>query len=148
MNDINWLDWITAIASFVTAFGVLLAWYQIREARKQARTQFEDNLAREYREIASQFPVKALLGKELDEKEYSEALENLYHYIDLSNEQTFLRQKGRINADTWKSWCDGIKSNLSRPAFKRAWEEIKPHVNDFQELRRLEESDFKDDPHA
>ena len=69
------------------------------------------------------------------------------HYIDLTNEQIFLRQYNRVSAKTWENWRDGIKSNLARPAFKRAWNEIKLRVpKSFEELRRLEKVDFKDDP--
>lgn len=149
MNSISWLDIVSAIASIATAVGIWFAWQQIRLAKQQATTQFEDNMAREYREIALQLPVKALLGEELNDKEYTQALDNFYHYIDLSNEQVFLRQNERISTETWINWCDGIKSNLSRPAFKKAWEEIKMRASDsFAELRRLEASGFKDDPHS
>lgn len=70
-----------------------------------------------------------------------------YHYIDLSNEQIFLRQHGRVSAETWENWRGGIKSNLSRPAFKQAWKEIGGRAHDiFDELRRLEKSGYQDDP--
>jgi hypothetical protein len=143
----NWMALITTVASVATAFGVLFAWWQIRLAKQQAITQFEDGLAREYRNIAQKIPVKALLGGEIEEKDYEKALDDFYHYIDLTNEQVFLRQNNRITLKTWENWCDGIKSNLSRPAFKRAWTEIKLRATDsFNELRRLEASGFKDDP--
>jgi hypothetical protein len=143
----NWIDIVTALASVATAFGVGFAGLQIRLAKRQARTQFEDGLAREYREIAQRIPVKALLGEEIDDRDYGNALDELYHYIDLSNEQVFLRQNDRISSKTWENWCDGIKSNLSRPAFKKAWTEIKSRATEsFNELRRLEASGFKDDP--
>lgn len=149
LSGTDLLDWVTAIGSIATAIGIFFTWRQIRLAKQQAATQFEDSIAREYREIASQLPVKALLGEELDEKEYNQALDDLYHYIDLSNEQTFLRQNERISLETWEFWCDGIESNLSRPAFRRAWGEIKSRTDDsFAELRRLEASGFKDDPHS
>jgi hypothetical protein len=65
----------------------------------------------------------------------------------LTNEQIFLRQVGRVRKNTWQNWRDGIKSNLSRPTFHRAWEEIKARSNgSFQELRRLERENFKSDP--
>jgi hypothetical protein len=143
----NWLELITALASLATAIGVLLAWWQIRLAKQQATTQFEDNIVREYREIALRLPVKALLEEQLDDAEYLQELENFYHYIDLTNEQIFLRQQNRINVKTWENWRDGIKSNLAKPAFKRAWDEIKLRAPDsFEELRRLELVDFKTDP--
>jgi len=147
VSGITWLDVVATFASVATAVGVFLAWWQIRLAKQQATTQFEDNMAREYREIALRLPVKALLGEELDEKEYANALDDFYHYIDLTNEEIFLRQHGRISAKTWNNWRDGIKSNLSRPAFRKAWEEIKSRASDsFEELRLLEASGFAADP--
>jgi hypothetical protein len=138
---------VTTIASVATAVAVFFAWWQIRLAKRQAITQFEDSLGREYREIAQRIPVKALLGEEIEEKLYEKALDDFYHYIDLTNEQVFLRQNNRITLKTWENWCDGIKSNLSRPAFKKAWAQIKSRATEsFNELRRLEASDFKDDP--
>jgi hypothetical protein len=143
----DWSELITTLASAVTAIGVLLAWWQIRLAKQQATTQFEDTIAREYREIALRLPVKALLEEQLDDKQHNEELENFYHYIDLTTEEIFLRQQNRIGFQTWSNWRDGIKSNLTKPAFKKAWEEIKRRAPDnFYELRRLEQSEFKDDP--
>jgi len=137
-----------AIASIATAVAVFLAWWQIREARQQTITGFEDGLAREYREIAQNIPVAALLGDELQEAEYTAALDDFYHYIDLSNEQVFLRQRGRVRKETWANWRDGIKSNLSRPAFRAAWELIKRKASgSFEELRRLEAEGYSTDPH-
>ena len=156
MSSVYWLEWIRAIASVMTALGVIftsigvfLAWRQILFTKRQAVVQFEDSLAREYREIMQELPVGAWLGEELDDEEYAHALDSFYRYIDLSNTQTFLRKKGRVSAETWEEWCAGIQWNLSRPAFRKAWVEIKTKAEDiFEELRRLEKSGFKDDPHS
>jgi hypothetical protein len=64
----QWLDWITAIASLATAGALFVAIWQLGEGRKQARTDFEDELNREYREIIHNIPVKAFLGGELQIK--------------------------------------------------------------------------------
>jgi hypothetical protein len=94
-------------------------------------------------------PLKALLGAELTTEEFTEAQYGLYRYIDLCNEQVFLRQNARVCEATWVFWRDGIKSNLARPAFKKAWEDFKIAVpSSFGELRQLEKTDFKDDPAA
>lgn len=91
--------------------------------------------------------MEALLGKELTLDEAKKARDGIYFYVDLSNEQVFLRQNGRVSDATWILWRDGIGSNLSRPAFEEAWKEFKKEApNIFLELRRLEESDFKNDP--
>jgi hypothetical protein len=147
MGDINWLELVSTLASVVMAVGVVFAWWEIRLTQKQAVMAFEDDFDREYREIIRQIPAKALLGGDLDEAEFGEAFRYLFQYIDLSNEQVFLRQIGRISPETWETWREGIEMNLRQRAFKRAWEQIKAQASDtFTELQRLERSGFKEDP--
>ena len=134
----DYLIWVSPIANCVMAVGVFLVFGQIRLTKKLANTQFEDSLAREYRELAAKIPTKALLGDELTEEEYKATFDEFYHYIDLSNEEAFLWERKRITKETWIYWLDGIKSNLSKPAFKKAWMEIKDKdKKSFQELRKV-----------
>lgn len=138
---------IEAIASVVTATGIFIGAYQLLLTKRINQTQFEDDLVNHYREIIKMIPVEALLGKELTPAEADKARDGIYFYIDLCNDQVFLRQNGRVSQATWILWRDGIRSNLSRAAFRKSWEEIKTTVpRDFAELRQLEKSDFKDDP--
>jgi len=140
------IDW-SALGSIGTALAVLVAAWQVHKNTQQARTDFEDDLSREYREVARCIPVKAHLGQELGEEEFEKAFPSLYQYIDLTNEQIFLRMNGRIRKETWLNWGDGMKSNLGRPAFIQAWSRIKKGSNEsFAELRRFEASGFADDP--
>jgi hypothetical protein len=140
------IDW-SAIGSIGTAVAVLVAAWQVCKSTQQARTDFEDDLSREYRELARCIPVKAHLGQELGEEEFEQVFPRLYQYIDLTNEQIFLRMNGRISKATWLNWRDGIKSNLGRPAFTQAWARIKKGSNgSFAELRNLEASGFSTDP--
>ena len=90
---------IGAIASAVTAVGVFLAFLQLRLTKQQATTSFEDTISSEYRELTTSIPTKALLGKQLSDAEHEKALDEFYHYIDLSNEQIFLRQRGRVTGN-------------------------------------------------
>lgn len=138
--------WISALAGLASAFGVFMAYWQLRLMKRLAVTEFEDGLAHEYRELCGRLPTKALLGKELTEEEYRKALDELIHYIDLCNEQVFLRKKGRVSESTWFNWCEGIRSNLELPAFARAWKEIKDCCHNFRELRQLEKEQFRNDP--
>ena len=131
-------DILSLIANIATAFGVIFTACQLYRNHRQSITDFEDTFAREYREFASKIPTKALLGETLTEAEYAEAFDEFYHYFDLCNEQAFHHEKKRVSNATWKFWCDGINSNLCRPAFKRAWSEIATRSNsDFSELRQL-----------
>jgi hypothetical protein len=142
----NVTDWVSAVSTVATACGVFFAYKQLRIAKEIAQLQFEDGLAREYRDLASKLPTQALLGGELLEPEYIKAFDELFHYIDLSNEQVSLRQRGRISAEVWTNWCLGIEANLALPAFNRAWLEIQAKCKSFPELRRLESEHFAVDP--
>jgi|SRR5437867_413760 len=140
------VDW-TAIGSIATAAAVLVASWQLYRRTLQARTNFEDDLSREYRELAQSIPVKVHLCEELAPEEFERAFPRLYQYIDLTNEQVFLRMNGRISKATWFNWRDGIKSNLARSAFAEAWVRVKAgSTGSFVELRRLEASGFSNDP--
>jgi len=136
-------NWITAVA---TVCGSLFVGFQLKTSKDIAQQEFENSMAKEYRDLVNRLPTKALLGATLSEDEYQEAFDELFHYIDLSNEQVFLRKQGRVGEEVWKSWKDGIENNLSLHAFKRAWRQIKEESDSFQELRRLELSNYEADP--
>ncbi len=138
-------EWISAIAALISTTGLGFVWWQLRLTKNIAQLQFEDSLAKEYRDLVSRIPTKALLGYGLSPIEYAAAFDELFRYIDLSNEQVGLRASDRIGAKVWKSWSDGIRDNLKLPAFEKAWLEIKSNSTSFQELRELEK-DFSRDP--
>ncbi len=140
------LQWVSAVAAVGSACGVILMFWQVRLVKRLAVTQFEDNLAREYRDLAGRLPAKALLGEELTEEEHQNALDEFIHYIDLCNEQVFLRRCRRISPATWVYWRDGIRSNLKQPAFRRAWQDIKKRSANFRELRQLEVEECWSEP--
>ena len=128
----------TAIGVGVTAIGVSFAAYQLHVTQKQSITTFEDSLTIQYRQIAATLPLKALLGESLTDEEHKFYLQFFYRYFDLCNEQAFLYKNGRISESTWELWKDGILTNLLRPAFAKAWEEIARRAkDDFNELRLL-----------
>jgi len=144
---LDWLGIINFLASAATAIGVLMAWQQVKLARRLAKTQFEDELAKQFRDIIWHIPVEALMGQQLSEEKYQSARDDFFRYVDLSNEQVFLRRHNRVSEETWWLWCEGMKAFLSRPAFRKAWEEFKAQAPDiFKELRRLEEQNFACDP--
>jgi hypothetical protein len=137
---------IQAIGSIATACGVFLALWQLHQTAAAARTGFEDDLDREYREIARKLPKDTFLNREVTiDGEDKEIFKDFWAYFDLSNQQVFLRQCHRVTKRTWRFWRDGIQSNISRPGFREAWKTIKADSNSFSELRRLE-ANFDDDP--
>jgi hypothetical protein len=138
---------IQDVASIATAIGVFFAAFQLWHTRARAITAFEDSLSNEYREITGRLPTEALLGEILTTDAHKAFLHEFYRYFDLTNSQIFLRQSGRISKKTWTFWAEGIETNLARPAFAVAWEEISRRAgSDFSELRHLIAGDFKSDP--
>lgn len=138
---------VQTLAFCITAGGVVLAWLQLKASREQARVDFEDALTREYRSLARDIPTKAFLGETLPDWQQEATLDEFFHYFDLSNEQVFLRMKGRVSGATWEEWREGIRQNLARPAFAKAWSTIKEKMPEsFEELKRLEQGGYLEDP--
>lgn len=134
----TWLDIVQVLASAATALGIFVAGWQLYLTKRQAVTQFEDHLSAQYREIARRLPLPALLGEHLDDATFARVLPEFYHYFDLSNEQAFLHEQGRVTRRTWTNWREGIEQNLRRPAFARAWAEVAARAKEsFTELRAL-----------
>ncbi len=140
------MNW-DSIASIATSIGVLIAAWQLREARRVAQTTFEDSFDQQYRELSMKIPVDSLLGKETPENKISEAREVIYNYLDLCNEQISLRKKNRVNKKCWESWQEGIKDNLEKSAFQKVWAEVKAEAPEtFTFLLLLEKKNFSSDP--
>lgn len=132
------LNLFSTLANLATAIAVIVAAWQLWLSQKQARTTFEDSLAREYRDLASRLPTEAFLGETLADNAYTKYFHAFYRYLNLCNEQIFLKRAGRISTKTWEFWQEGIESNLRRPAFSRAWSEVAARSDgDFSELRSL-----------
>ena len=140
------IDW-NSIVSIFTAIGVLIAAFQLRVSSKIAQSEFEDSIDQQYRELAKGIPVDALIGKSVSSDQVMLTRELIYNYLDLCNEQVFLRKKKRVRMDTWVDWCSGIKSNLGKTEFEKVWAEIKVESpSTFTFLEKLEESNFAEDP--
>lgn len=140
-------EWISAMGALASMAGVWFVWQQVRLAKEIAKDEFEDGLSKEYRELASRIPTKALLGAGLSPQEYERTFDELFRYIDLSNEQVTLRMRDRIRDETWVSWSAGIEFNLNLPVFHRAWNEVQKHnPTQFAELKRLVADSFRADP--
>lgn len=129
-----------------TPVSVLFLVYQLWQRKKQFTTEFEDKLTSDYRDIVYEIPVDALLD-DSDIEGYEGELKDYYRYIDLSNDQVFLRQEGRISKSTWENWRVGIENNMNRDDFERAWSDIKHRSpNSFNELRKLRDPNTRNDP--
>jgi hypothetical protein len=141
------LQLFEVLAASATAIGVVVVAFQFRQAKRQTQTAFEDDYTRQYRDIIQRIPVRALLSEPLDVDSFEKALDEIYNYFDLTNEQIFLRKERCVTTATWTNWCDRIKSNIALPAFRRAWVLVEDQAPAyFEELRRLQETGYREDP--
>jgi hypothetical protein len=137
-------------AAAATACGVALAAWALFLQRGQARTQFEDGVVQQYRELIKPHLVLDVMlenvARNLPDAE-RQRLHDVYLYLDLCNEQVFLRAIGRVSRATWMvQWSDGIRDNVRDiPAVADTWRLIQETTDDFRELRAFEQNDW-DDP--
>ena len=135
------------MGSLATALGVLAVLVELAAGRRQRRTELEDGLSREYRTIAAALPPDALLDRPTTPANLNEVpnpgpdeayLQLFLAYIDLCNQQVFLRMQRRISFATWKDWHWGIRDNLTRERLAPAWSYIRMHAqSSFHELAEL-----------
>jgi hypothetical protein len=137
-------DPIQLLANVVVILGLPTTIYQLALSRWQQRTAFEDTLTTAYRDLLRDIPIDAMCGCVVDLDETS--LRAFYRYFDLTNDELFLRRKGRVSASTWDEWVQGIKENMSLRAFHDAWAALNQDGRTFRELGRLIASDFTYDP--
>jgi hypothetical protein len=130
------------IAGIATAIGVAFGAAQLWLNRAQDRTAFEDRIADKYRKTIKPQITRALLDP-LDNRQ-REIVEPVYEYLDLCNEEVFLRIHGRVAKRTWEEWCRGICSNLTHEAIREGWQLAIEQLNDFDELWLLHVSGYKD----
>jgi hypothetical protein len=131
------------VASIATAIGVAIVALQLWYTRRQERVALEDRLTREYREITLKLPAEVFLEIPGEPPPpFHEDLAIYLHYVDLTNQQAFLRSQRRISRRTWDLWRDGIRENLeSRPAFREAWTYIRKNAgNGFNEVKAVTDS--------
>lgn len=135
---------VSAITSFVALIGLYFVWVQLNETKKIAQQQFEDSLAKEFRELINKIPTNVMLGESLSDEEFEKHFDEFFHYFDLTNEQIILKKRNRISDEVWSDWNEGIEAIMNLPVFQKAWARIEnSKINQFNELRKLIKSNKK-----
>lgn len=122
-------DGIQYATLIITGTGVLIALFaliwQSYQTREQLKLNFFADYTKRYQEIILNFSENInesdfdfnKLPKEIKEK----TLRYMRAYFDLSSEEYYLSQAGRIDKKVWKEWKSGIEFTFSKKAFKDAW---------------------------
>lgn len=117
-----WFQLLQAAGAVATSIGVAVAAAQLWLQKRQQKTDFEDRLSEQYRRVIAELSLDAVLDHPISgaperEPARNDAYRIFYRYFDLTNEQIFLKNEGRISAHTWENWEDGIRGGggVSRP---------------------------------
>src|SRR4051794_27330824 len=136
------------VASAATAAGVLVAAWALLLQRGLSRTHFEDEIVRQYRDVIKPQLLHGMIAGVLERFPAAEheRVRQVYLYLDLCNEQVFLRAIGRISSPTWRvQWGAGISGNLEEnAAIAEIWQILKIATEDFRELRAFESRGWTD----
>ncbi|MGO2277903.1 MULTISPECIES: hypothetical protein [unclassified Psychrobacter] len=141
------IEVLNVLVPYATVFGVGVAAYQIKRSNIQQRVLFEDSINKEYRDIIQRIPYKALIGEEVPSTEASAVHNEIYNYMDLCNEQIYLRMSNRVSKKTWNNWQEGIKTNFELKAFNDTLAEVFEKLpSNFSELQKVKALGFSTDP--
>ncbi|WP_296211323.1 hypothetical protein [Psychrobacter sp. UBA3480] len=136
-----------SLGLYITFLGLLAAIYQLRQNFLQQRTIFEDSISKEYRDIIQRIPYRALIGEEIPLSEASAVQNEVYNYMDLCNEQIYLRMSNRVSKKTWNNWQEGMKTNFELKVFNDTLNEVFEKLpSNFIELQSVKALNFSTDP--
>jgi hypothetical protein len=96
-------DLLQEMASIATALGVLVAVYQLRLARKQARASFEQEFVNRCWSIED--------DRLRDEPQLAEI--NKGRYLRLCEDEMKLMRLGQVSWWAWEVWHDGIRHGVA-----------------------------------
>jgi len=125
------LEELSQIATIVTGIGILIAVWQLRDSKVQRVRQFEDFYIQRYWSLMDELSLSALksmlsLANGAPTADFEDDdLRAAYSYLVLCEDEAELRRGGWISDVTWSLWRDYIASQLKRPPFDHAWNEIR-----------------------
>ncbi|MGI5171369.1 hypothetical protein ACQEU3_44170 [Spirillospora sp. CA-253888] len=148
--SIELAGWLTVIATWITALGVVVAAGGLHQAARQRVLSFEGFYIQRYWQLMDRLSYSAMCGHALEDDDEK----TIVAYLMLCEDELDLRAAGWISHDTWQVWQSGIKSCLQRELFGQVWRELardrQRSVNlsggDFARLRAFENGEY--DPYC
>lgn len=115
--------WLTAVAAIV---GLFFVWRQLGGLNKQLKLQTYSDYTRRYEAIVMRLPedVNSADFKLEGRGDYNQTMRAMRSYFDLCFEEWDLNEKKLIDPQFWETWQDGIRTAMSKTAFRQAWSVI------------------------
>ena len=124
MQNSDWIALGSAVATFLGVIVALLAiWWQLSMLKRQLTLQQFSDYTKRYQEIVQRFPEDVNEPAfQLDGRgDYDQTMRAMRTYFDLCFEEWYLNNRHFIDVRIWNIWLDGMKTALSKAAFRQAW---------------------------
>ena len=124
---------IALATGLATLAGVVVVFRQLQSLNQQTKLQNFAEYTRRYQQIVLKFPedinARDFTLTKKARKDYDEVMRYMRAYYDLCFEEWYLHGIGHIEDDFWEIWLGGIKTALSKPAFRQAWKLMQGNTN-------------------
>ncbi len=127
--SVGWGD----VPSIATGVGVLLAAYQLRQAKRSLREGFERTFVDRYERIVSGVDLDVLLGHMPPDLDNPSTKRAFFDYFELCEEELYYRSFRRVSSSTWRDWWYGMRLAFQNESFVDAFESIAGLANDEEE---------------
>lgn len=101
----SWADVIAAVASVIAALAACIAVFQIASINRQVHREFETQYLLRFWSLMDRRSVSLQVNGEMEEED----LPVLLAYLDLTEDQIALRERGRVTDDTWAFWAEDMR---------------------------------------
>lgn len=102
----NWAEVVSSFASLGTGIVVLLGAFQVRRMNQQMHREFEMQYLIRFWTLMDRRSRRLQLRGRPTQRDES----TLIAYLDLSEDQIALREKGRVTNHTWSFWARDIRA--------------------------------------
>lgn len=125
--SVNWGDVPTWVAAVAAVAGVIGLGAQLRGVDRQIRLQTYSDYTRRYEFLVAKFPEDINFASFVlrTRTDYASVMRTMRSYFDLCFEEWDLNENCLITKSVWKTWLTGMKTAMSKPAFRQAWDRVK-----------------------
>jgi len=138
---VSTMEVINTISYAITAAGVLLGVFGLRQARVSRMRDFESFYVKRYWDLFDGLSISARQAGD-DAAPSPDERRIMHAYLHLCEDEVDLRQQGWITDDAWQMWTSGISSQVERASYARLLSEL-PH-GEVPLLRAFIESGYAD----
>jgi hypothetical protein len=136
---------VTDIALSVTAAGVIIALFGLRQSYRSRLRQFESMYVQRYWSIMDRLSLDALSNAACTKPDQSD--ERAIRAYLLCEDELGMRKQGYIADATYQIWAEWMRAQLGQPMFSAVWEKVTSESSfPYKYLKALYDSDGRYDP--